>query len=81
MEEKLPVENHEKWYRDPDTGSLDCCDTDTYNQYMKAYRAEQAKEKEFQTLQGDVSVLKSEMSDIKSLLLTLVQSKGLNYDD
>ena len=48
---------------------------------MKAYRAEQAKEKEFQTLQGDVSVLKSEMSDIKSLLLTLVQSKGLNYDD
>ena len=41
------------------------------------------REKEKQkTLQNDVDTLKSEMSDIKSLLLTLVQNqKGLNYDD
>ena len=40
------------------------------------------KNDEFETLQKEVSELKSDMSDIKSLLLTLVQSKQRkHYDD
>ena len=40
---------------------------------MKNYRAAQDKEKQMETLQTEVSELKSDMSEIKSLLLTLVQ--------
>ena len=42
---------------------------------MAAHRAEEVKKKEFTTLQNEVSELKSDMSDIKSLLLTLVQNQ------
>ena len=45
---------------------------------MKAYHADQKGKVDFEALQNDVSALKSEMGDIKSLLLTLVQNqKGL----
>ncbi|ADO99686.1 hypothetical protein Syn33_097 [Prochlorococcus phage Syn33] len=42
---------------------------------MTAYKADKQKEKDFTTLQNEVSELKSDLGDIKSLLLTLVQSK------
>ena len=42
---------------------------------MRSYREAQKKKEEFKTLQKDVSQLKSEMGDIKSLLLTLVQNQ------
>lgn len=71
----IPVKDHENWYRDPFSGSIQCSDQSEYNKYMSAYRAEQKKEHEFQTLQKEVSELKSDMGDIKSLLLTLVQQK------
>ena len=79
---KLIVEENPDWFRDSDSGSLICSNRSEYEKYMKAYNAEQKKEKQIETLQNEVSGLKSEMSDIKSLLLTLVQNqKGLNYDD
>jgi len=46
---------------------------------MASYRSAEKKEQEFQTLQNEVSELKSELGDIKSLLLTLVQNQ--NHDD
>ena len=42
---------------------------------MRNYRARKKKEQDFDTLQNEVSELKSEMGDIKSLLLTLVQKQ------
>ena len=72
---QIPVKDHDKWFRDEHSGSINCSDTSVYNQYMKGYRAEQRKEKDFGSLQNEVSELKSEMSDIKALLLTLVQDK------
>jgi hypothetical protein len=49
---------------------------------MRAYEASQRKKQEFDTLQNEVSGLKSELSDIKSLLLTLVQNNSRkDYDD
>ena len=70
---QIPVQNADTWYRDSKTGSLSCADENTYEKYMKNYRAAQDKEKQMETLQTEVSELKSDMSEIKSLLLTLVQ--------
>ena len=75
---KQQVENHDGWYRDSQSGSLHCGSKSEYQKYMKAFNARKQKEQEQQALQNDVSQLKSEMSDIKSLLLTLVQNQ--NHD-
>ena len=40
---------------------------------MRAHAARKKAEKDFSTLQKEVDGLKSDMSEIKSLLLTLVQ--------
>ena len=72
---KQPIKGQEGWFKDIQNGSIDCGDTSEYQKYMKAYRAQQEKEKQVETLQNDVSALKSELGDIKSLLLTLVQNK------
>jgi len=69
---KTPVKDHSGWYRDIN-GAISCADSSTYEKYMKGYRADQEKEKQMETLQTEVSELKSDMSEIKSLLLTLVQ--------
>ena len=74
----IPVKDKEHWYRDPNSGSLQCSNSSTYEKYMAAHRADVRKKYEFESLQNEVSELKSELGDIKSLLLTLVQNK--NHD-
>lgn len=68
-----PVKDHQNWFRDSKSGSFNCADESTYQKYMKAYQAEKKAEEDFTTLQNEVNGLKSDMSEIKSLLLTLVQ--------
>ena len=68
-----PVKDHQNWFRDSQSGSFDCADESTYEKYMKAYQAEKKAKEDFSTLQNEVNGLKSDMSEIKSLLLTLVQ--------
>ena len=41
---------------------------------MAARKAEEVKKQQFETLQNDVSLLKSDMSEIKSLLLKLANN-------
>ncbi|ADO98495.1 hypothetical protein PRSM4_111 [Prochlorococcus phage P-RSM4] len=72
---KIPVKDNANWFRDSYAGSVQCADKSLYEKYMAAHKAEQVKKKEFTTLQNEVSELKSDMSEIKSLLLTLVQNK------
>ncbi len=72
----IPVKNHADWFRDPSSGSLTCANKREYDNYMRGYIAEQKEKEEFQALQNDVSALKSELGDIKSLLLTLVQKNS-----
>ena len=71
----IPVKNADNWYRNSETGSVLCADSDSYQKYMAAHKSDKQKQKDFNTLQNEVSELKSDVSDIKSLLLTLVQSK------
>lgn len=72
---KVPIKDKEGWYKDSRTGSIECANQSTYQKYMAAYKAEQEEKKKMETLQNEVSGLKSDMSEIKSLLLTLVQDK------
>tara|TARA_B100000035_G_scaffold295972_1_gene287522 strand:- start:293 stop:535 length:243 start_codon:yes stop_codon:yes gene_type:complete len=78
---KDPIREHDGWFKDRNTGAVQCADKTKYETYMKQYRASQQKEKAVETLQNEVSELKSELGDIKSLLLTLVQNSEKHYDD
>ena len=72
---KVPVKDKSNWFRDSNGGSIQCADKTVYQKYMKAHKAEELKKQEFTTLQNEVSELKSDMGEIKSLLLTLVQNQ------
>ena len=71
-----PVKDHQNWVRESKSGSFNCADESTYQKYMKAYQAEKKAKEDFYTLQNEVNGLKSDMSEIKSLLLTLVQKSS-----
>ncbi len=72
---KQPIKGKDGWYKDLDSGAIISSESREYDKFMKSYRAAQKKEKDIKTLQNEVSELKSDMSDIKSLLLTLVQNQ------
>jgi hypothetical protein len=78
---KLPIKGYDGWFKDQSSGAIECADQNKYNTYMKKYRAGLEKEQRMETLQNEVSELKSEMGDIKSLLLTLVQNSEKHHDD
>ena len=71
----IPVENREGWFRDPDSHAIVNCNKSQYDQYMASYNKRENKEKAFTTLQKEVSGLKSDISDMKSMLLQLVEKK------
>ena len=71
---KVPIKDIENWYKDDVTGAVSCSDRAKYEQYMVAYRADLKEKEDFKALQNDVYSLKSDMSEIKSLLLTLAKN-------
>lgn len=77
----IPVEGKDGWYRDPSSNAIINANRTEYDKYMATYNRRQKELAEKETLQNEVSRLKSEMSDIKALLLTLVQNQRRHYDD
>ena len=73
----LPVEGDENkgFYRDTDSNAIVMTDGDEYSKYMQSYNERQRKKKDFTSLQNEVNALKSDVTDIKSLLLQLVKEK------
>ena len=71
----IPVTDREGWFRDPDSNAIVNCNKSQYEQYMASYNKREKKEKSFNTLQNDVDALKSDISDMKSMLLQLVEKK------
>ena len=69
----IPVENREGWFRDPASHAIVNCNKSQYEQYMASYNKREKKEESFNTLQNDVELLKSDISDMKSMLLKLVE--------
>ena len=72
---ELPIKDKEGWYKNTETGSIQSADTARYQKYMKSYYADIAEKDKQKALQNDVSELKSEMSEIKALLLTLANKE------
>ena len=78
---KQPIKGKEGWFKDTESGAILSAEKNEYDKFMKTYHASLKKEKDMETLQNEVSELKSDMSDIKSLLLTLVQNTEKHHDD
>ena len=81
LEGLIPVEGKEGLYRDPSSNAIVKGNIDEYDKYMASYNKRQKEDAEKKALQKEVSDLKSEMGDIKSLLLTLVQNQNKHYDN
>ena len=75
FEDMIPVEGHDGWYRDPSSNAIVNANQSDYDKYMASYNRRQKDKTDKETLQNEVSQLKSEMGDIKALLLTLVQNQ------
>ena len=71
----IPVENREGWFRDPDSNAIVNCNKSAYDQYMASFNKRERKEKQFTSLQTDVDGLKSDISDMKSMLTQLLEKK------
>ena len=76
LPELVPVEGKDGLYRDVTSTAIVKDNQDEYDKYMASYNKRQQEEMEKKALQKEVSDLKSDMSDIKSLLLTLVQNQN-----
>ena len=72
----IPVDQKEGWFRDPDSHAVVNCYKTQYEQYMASYNKREKKEQSFNTLQNDVELLKSDISDMKSMLLQLVEKNN-----
>tara|TARA_B100001996_G_scaffold134529_1_gene102394 strand:+ start:777 stop:1007 length:231 start_codon:yes stop_codon:yes gene_type:complete len=74
---QLPIKDRDGWYKNTESGSIQSADTVKYEKFMKNYKAAIAKDTQLDTLQTDLSELKSEMDEIKSLLKTLANKTVL----
>ena len=72
----IPVEGKEGWFRDPSSNAIVNGNQSDYDKYRASYNKRQKERTDKEALQKEVSELKSEMSDIKALLLTLVQKQN-----
>jgi|TARA_B100002019_G_scaffold27435_1_gene21324 hypothetical protein len=71
----IPVKGKDGWYRDPESNAVVNCNKTEYDEYMAAYNRRAKKDEKFEALQNDVDGLKSDLSDIKNLLKTLIQGE------
>jgi len=72
----LKVENDENWVRDTDSGALVRIDKDVdYNSVQRKRKELIDKKIKEQLVQEDINNLKSELSEIKSLLKLLLNEK------
>ena len=76
MNHIIPIKDKEGWFKSSETGAIQCADTARYQKFMKGYSSELEKEKQMVALQNDVSGLKSELGEIKTLLLTLANKQN-----
>lgn len=69
--DKLMVDGHPGLYRDMKSGAIINDNSYEYEAYMKQYQARQNKSHRVDKIEEDLNNLKSEISEIKSLLLKL----------
>ena len=66
------IKGHSDLARDPNTGSIINVNDHDYHHYVAGRAAKKLKHKQVETMEEDLANLKSEISEIKSLLKELV---------
>jgi hypothetical protein len=74
MTEKLLVDGHTNLYRDAKSGAIINGSTSEYENYMKMYHQRQIEKQKIHILEEEIKNLKSDISDIKTMLVQLVSS-------
>ena len=72
MSNYIPVEGNNDLVRDPKTDSIINTNTSAYEQYISQRKKRKLEKEKSLNLEEDLANLKSEMSEIKSLLKELV---------
>jgi hypothetical protein len=68
---KLMVDGHPSLYRDVESGAIVNDNTYEYESYMKSYQMRQNKSQKIDIIENELQDLKSELNEIKNLLLKL----------
>ncbi len=72
MSDLIPVEGNNDLVRDPNTDQIINTNTNAYEQYMNRRRQRKLEKEKSLSVEEDLAGLKTEMSEIKSLLKELV---------
>jgi len=72
----LKVEGHGELYRDSTTNSLVNRNTTDYNRYMSQKKTKNEETEKVDTMEQDLTNLKNEINEIKSLLKELVNGQS-----
>jgi len=75
---KVMVDGHPGLYRDLESGAIVNDNLYEYESYMKSYQNRKDKFDKINQIENDLSTLKSEMSEIKNLLLELHERTSPN---
>ena len=68
---KVMVDGHPSLYRDIESGAILNDNTYEYESYMKSYQMRQNKSHKIDSIENELQDLKSELTEIKNLLLKL----------
>ena len=72
----LKVEGHGELYRDSTTNSIVNRNTSDYNRYMSQKKTKNEETEKVDTMEKNLSHLKNEINEIKSLLKELVNGQS-----
>ena len=72
MNNLIPVEGRPNLYRDKNSGAIINTDTSAYQQHLKYMQRTQNERTKMETLENDVNSIKNQISELKSLVLQLV---------
>lgn len=75
---KIMVDGHPGLYRDLESGAIVNDNLYEYESYMKSYQNRKDKFDKINQIEHDLSTLKSEMSEIKNLLVKLNERSSIN---
>jgi len=75
MSKLIPVEGNNDLVRDPRTNQIINTNTSAYEQYVAQRKKRKLEKEKSLSVEEDLANLKSEMSEIKSLLKELVNGK------
>jgi len=68
---KLKVEGHPDLVKDPKSSAVINNNTQEYEEYMRNYKLRKIKNDRIDSMESDMKNIKSELDEIKSLLLNL----------